>query len=164
MIINLSWMFFFWDVTDLKLEIGHKGKNISWETLHVWKALILLDYFSINPAHKFYFVDFKTFVIKFRKIWTRWEKMAFIFVYSRRKANWIFEVYSWEFFLPTSVNKVKKTIVALRFACRCVMEIIFVTCAFSCLVVDCIFVFGVRLLCVYVLRSTEATMLSESLL
>ena len=31
-------------------------------------------------------------------MWTWWERMGFIFVFSRRKANWILEIYSWEFF------------------------------------------------------------------
>ena len=80
----------------MKLDI--RVKYIPWETLHVCKTLTLLANFSINTTYKQPICCFLDLCHKFSENLDMIGKMALIFVFSRRKANWMLKIYSWEFF------------------------------------------------------------------
>ena len=69
-------------------------KKFLWKTLHVCKTQPINSLFC-------WFLDFCHKITENMDVIG---EMAFIFAFSRRKANWILKTYSWEFFLQASVS------------------------------------------------------------
>ena len=74
-------------------------KNLSWVTLNVCKIMNLLLNFSINTTCKHFVLLIFTHLSKKKlenlKSGCEGKKWRFIFVFSRRKANWILKLYFW---------------------------------------------------------------------
>ena len=83
----------------LKVEFRHKGEKCPLRNTSRMQTIEFVGELQRkNNLKTANFVNFWTFFIQFRNIWTWHKKMDFIFVISRRKANWILKIYSWEFF------------------------------------------------------------------
>ena len=81
-------------------------KSFTWETLHVRKTLKVLVTFTIDTTYNSIFCRFLDLYHKISDVLDVIGKMAFIFVFSWRKAKIIMKIQTWYFFLQASVIRI----------------------------------------------------------
>ena len=100
--------FFFGKERILRLKLYIRMKNVPWGTFFVYNTLILLVNFSMYTTYKKpILLIFRHLLKDFWKTGRDEKKMAFIFVFNRKKVNWVLKNYSWEIFLQVSVIRTR---------------------------------------------------------
>ena len=88
--INFFWGFFLAKERILSLKLSIRAKSTPWETYHVCKTLKLLVNFTINTTYRRVIsVVLRLLSYFFEKSGRDGKNCFFLFVISRRKANWI---------------------------------------------------------------------------